>query len=263
MLGRELEWIKYALAALAIHTAVLAVPVVQKASQVAKERVIDVIVMRQEVVRPPVPQVEKRPVVQKPVVPKVKEPERMATPPTQSRPVERKEQPPAGGAGNAIDEQMVAQVSQGPATGGGEGVGVSGVNVAGGKVGLGGGGTGTGTGQGSGSGSAPTVVHTAVVDTGPVEARIGDSDGPQFIYREMPEYPFAARRLGREGRVDLMVTIDENGRLLKADVVQATSQDFAQSAVEAVKRSKFAPAKRKGVCVVSRSPYTIRFALNR
>jgi periplasmic protein TonB len=259
---RDLVWFKYALAAVIIHAAVLAVPVAQKVTHITKQRVIDIIVMRREEPRAPVPQVEKRPIPSKPVPPTVKEPARVETPSPQNKIIEKKEMPPAGGAGNALDDQMVAEVSPGPATGAGEGVGVAGVNIAGGKVGLGGGGTGTGTGQGSGSGGA-TTVQTPAGDGGPMEARMGEGDGPQFAYREMPEYPFAARRLGREGRVDLMVTIDEKGKLMKVDVIQATDQTFAQSAVDALKRCRFVPARRKGVPVASRSPYTVRFGLNK
>ena len=45
-----------------------------------------------------------------------------------------------------LDEQIVAEVAPGP--GGGEGVGVAGVNVGGGMVGAGSGGTGVGSGSG-------------------------------------------------------------------------------------------------------------------
>jgi periplasmic protein TonB len=256
--GNEFGWFKYALAALAIHAAVVAIPVTHKATQIAKQKVIDVIVMRQEKPPAPPPIVEKKQLVPKPIL-KAKEPERVENSPLQNKVLERKEVQPSGGGGNAINERMVAQVTSGPATGTGDGVAVSGVNVGGGKVGLG---NGSGTGHGSGTGTLTTPVQVpAPVETGPVEARIGDADGPQWIYREKPEYPFAARRLGREGRVDMMVTLDDKGKLIKVDVVRATDESFAQAAVEAVKRSKFAPAKRKGNPVGSRSPFTIHFAL--
>ena len=34
---------------------------------------------------------------------------------------------------------------------------------------------------------------------------------PAFAYYEEPEYPARARRLGKEGKVDLELTIDEKG----------------------------------------------------
>jgi periplasmic protein TonB len=257
--GGSSDWIKYAFVALAIHAMIVAVPVANKATQTAKQKIIEVIVMRQEKLPAPLPAIEKKQPVAKPVL-KVKEPEKVADPAPQNKVIEKKEAPPAGG-GNAIDERMVAQVTTGPATGGTEGVAVSGVNVGGGKVGTGSG-SGSGTARGPVAGAQPVAVQPApVVETGPIEARIGDADGPQWVYREKPEYPFAARRLGRQGRVDMMVTLDDKGKLLKVDVIHATDESFAQAAVEAVKRSQFAPAKRKGNPVGSRSPFTIHFGL--
>ncbi len=268
--SRQFEWPKYALAALAIHAAVLAVPVTQKASHVVKQRLIDVIVMREE--REPIPpeKVEKRAEVPKPkpMVPKVKEQIRVQAPPKPTPVLEKKESPPpGGGAGNVLDEQIVTQVMPGPATGGDEGVGVAGVNVGGGKVGLGGGGTGIGTGQGSGTGSGTSQAAPAPqappADTGPVEARFGEKDGPQIVRADKPEYPFEARRLRKEGRVILEIFLDVDGKLMKVDVKEATDQIFVQSAIDAVKKWKFLPAKRKGLAVASRSTLPIRFALER
>ena len=119
--------------------------------------------------------------------------------------------------------------------------------------GAGGAGTGTGagsTGPGTGGGGK---------GAGPMEARFGDPEGPQFAYREKPEYPFAARRLHKEGKVTLMLTIDEKGSLRKVDVVEATDQMFAASAVEAMKRSQFRPAKRDGAAIACQAPFTIHF----
>jgi periplasmic protein TonB len=253
----DLSWLKYAFIALIIHAAVVAIPVANKATQIVKQRVIDVIVMRQD--KPPVEApVEKKLLVTKPVL-KIREPERVENPPLQNRVVEKKEVQPSGGGGNAIDEHMVAQVTSGPATGAGDGVAVSGVNVGGGKVGSGSG-VGVGTGHGPGPGMSVTTVQVPM-ETGPVEAHFGDADGPQWVYRGKPEYPFAARRLGRQGRVDMIVALDDKGKLIKVDVIHATDESFAQAAVEAVKQSKFAPAKRKGSPVGSKSPYTIHFTL--
>jgi protein TonB len=267
-LNRELEWPKYALAAVAIHAAVLAIPFGRQASQTVKQKVIDVIVMRQEKpMSTPPARIEQR-VAPKPAAVKVKEQPRVVTPPMPAakKVEEKKETPqPAGGMGNVLDEQIAAQALPGPPTGSGEGVGVAGVNVAGGKVGLGGGGTGAGSGQGPGSGPgvSPSVSKGPAAESGPVEARIGDADGPQFVYRDMPEYPAAAKRVGREGKVDLMVTIDEKGKVEKVEIVQTTDQLFAQAAVEAVRRSKFSPGKRKGLPVTMRCPYAVKFRLNR
>ena len=94
-----------------------------------------------------------------------------------------------------------------------------------------------------------------------MDAAFGQPDGPQFVYRAMPEYPFVARRLRKEGRVVLLIVINEKGELQKIDVVETSDQMFVLSAIEAVKRSTFLPAKRKGVPVTSRATLPVRFAL--
>jgi protein TonB len=156
--------------------------------------------------------------------------------------------------GNVLDEQIVAEAAPGPT--GGEGVGIAGVNVGGGMVGAGSGGTGVGTGSG---GTGPGSGAGGSGPAGPANARFGDADGPQIVYQEKPEYPFAAKKFGKEGKVSLSLTIDEKGKLQKVEVLDATDQMFAASAVEAMKRSKFRPARRGGAPVACRAPYTIRF----
>ena len=252
----EHKWIKYGLAALAIHGAILSLPVSEGVHQAAPQQPIDIVVMRQET-PPAQPREIERPkplprrLAQGEIVPKVRQP----VPPAPQVPkaAEKKEEPPSAGAGNALDEQMVSQVAPGP--GGGEGVGIAGVNVGGGKVGPGSG----GTGEGTGAGGTGIGAGTGGGGSGPVEARFGDANGPQFVYQERPEYPFAAKRLQKEGKVTLVLTIDEKGKLQTVDVVEATDQMFAASAVDAMKRCKFRPARRNGAPVPCRAPYTIRF----
>ena len=155
-----------------------------------------------------------------------------------------------------LDEQIVAEAAPGPT--GGEGVGIAGLNVGGGMVGAGSGGTGVGTGSG-GTGPGSGVGAGGSGPAGPANARFGDADGPQIVYQEKPEYPFAAKKFEKEGKVSLSLTIDEKGKLQKVEVLDATDQMFAASAVEAMKRSKFRPARRGGAPVACRAPYTIRF----
>jgi periplasmic protein TonB len=257
----RLDWTKYILAALAIHAAVLFVPVAQKATVAVKQRVIDVVVMRQEAVPPPPPpKVEKRTIVQKPEPARVRVPERVVRPPVPEKVMEKKEEPPPSGAGNVLDEKIVAQVAPGPATGGSEGVGIAGVNTAGGKIGLGGGGTVKGTGVGTGSATTP---QASSGPTGPLEMRFGEAGGPQFLAKEPPEYPLIAQKMKKEGRVIVRVTIDEKGKLIKAEVVEATDEYFKQAALEAAKSSKYLPGQRNGVPVATRADIPYRFTLKK
>ena len=133
--------------------------------------------------------------------------------------------------------------AQGSGSGAGAGVGPG--------AGTGQGSTGFGTGTGGGGIGTGGILHT----------KFGSSDAPGFLYREIPQYPFAARRRGEEGKVVLKLTIDEKGNLLNIEVIESTGSDFTVSAIEAVKHSKFSPAKKNNTPVVCMALLPIRFAL--
>jgi TonB family protein len=130
-------------------------------------------------------------------------------------------------------------------SGSGAGAGVG----PGSDTGQGSAGFGTGTG-GGGTGSGG-ILHT----------KFGSSDAPGFLYREIPQYPFAARRRGEEGKVILKLTIDEKGSLLNIDVIESTGSDFTVAAIEAVKHSKFFPAKKNNKPILCMALLPMRFAL--
>lgn len=95
----------------------------------------------------------------------------------------------------------------------------------------------------------------------PGDAAFGAAGGPSFIRQEKPVYPFVAKKLGREGRVVLRLTIDEKGGLAHVEVVEGAGFGFTESALEAVRRSVFAPALRDGRPVLSRAILPVRFTL--
>jgi protein TonB len=95
------------------------------------------------------------------------------------------------------------------------------------------------------------------------EMGFGSKEGPRFLRQEMPTYPLMARRLGKEGKVILRLTIDEKGNLLNAEVLEGAGFGFTEAAVEAVKRSKFLPAKKEGKPVLSKAILPVRFTLRR
>jgi protein TonB len=96
-----------------------------------------------------------------------------------------------------------------------------------------------------------------------IETRFGASVAPAFLHREMPTYPMMARRLGREGKVMLKLTIDEQGNLLDVKVIDKAGYGFTEAAVEAVKKSTFLPAKKDGKRIASRALLPIRFQLEK
>jgi protein TonB len=94
-----------------------------------------------------------------------------------------------------------------------------------------------------------------------VETRFGNTGAPSFLRREIPVYPRMARRLGKEGRVILKLLIDRNGQLQHVDVIEGADYGFTEAAVEAVKKSIYAPAHRNGRTVTSRAILQVRFNL--
>lgn len=95
-----------------------------------------------------------------------------------------------------------------------------------------------------------------------VESTVGVIGGPQFIQRSVPKYPRLAQRLGVEGSVLLRLTIDASGKLSRVEVVNGAGNGFDEEAVQAVKRSTFAPAVQNGWPVSCLALLKIRFQLS-
>jgi protein TonB len=90
---------------------------------------------------------------------------------------------------------------------------------------------------------------------------VGADNYPHFLHRELPEYPQAARRMGREGKVVLRLAIDETGKLQQVEVVESSGFEFTRAAAEAVKKSTYRPALQNGRPVPSRAILPVRFVL--
>jgi protein TonB len=91
----------------------------------------------------------------------------------------------------------------------------------------------------------------------------GSEVAPRFLRREIPIYPLMARRLGKEAKVLLRLSIDEKGNLFRVDVIEKGGYGFTEAAVEAVRKSTFLPAKKDGKPIASRALLPIRFQLER
>lgn len=76
-----------------------------------------------------------------------------------------------------------------------------------------------------------------------------------------PDYPARARRLGEEARVIVEAWVDELGAVAFSSVLESGGVDFDRSAVRAVERSAFRPARRAGRDVASRVALRIHFQL--
>lgn len=111
------------------------------------------------------------------------------------------------------------------------------------------------------SGSKPSAPAKLNQGTGPVMT-MGDVGSPRFIHRELPVYPFMARKLGKEGKVVLRLALDAQGRLQGIDTVETSGFGFADAARIAIGKSTFEPAVSDGRAISSQVLVPIRFVLN-
>jgi protein TonB len=70
-----------------------------------------------------------------------------------------------------------------------------------------------------------------------------------------------ARRFNREGKVILRLTIDTVGSLINVEILQDPGYGFAAAAVEAVRKSRFHPARHEGRPFTAKAILPIRFTL--
>lgn len=88
-----------------------------------------------------------------------------------------------------------------------------------------------------------TAVHSAGAGQGTGTSR----ELPVPLTPIEPEYPEAAYALGIPGRVEVLVQVDESGRVASAVVVRTTLDGvFNRSALKAVRETRFAPGTVDG-----------------
>ncbi len=95
------------------------------------------------------------------------------------------------------------------------------------------------------------------------DVKFGVVGGPDFLHKELPGYPPIAKRLGKEGKVVLRLTINVKGNLVDVEVLEGADYGFTEAAVRAVRKSTFLPARRNGKPVTSRVILPVRFMLRR
>jgi len=77
-----------------------------------------------------------------------------------------------------------------------------------------------------------------------------------------PDYPSIARKAGVEGKVLLTIVIDEEGNVIKADVVFASPAGiFEDAAIKAILQWKYKPAKQRDKPIKVAMGYTMEFTL--
>jgi protein TonB len=69
---------------------------------------------------------------------------------------------------------------------------------------------------------------------------------PQAKHTEDPDYPAGEKRAGKGGQVRLHIVVDEQGAVRTPTVDARAAPEFAQAAIEAVKKWTFKPARLNG-----------------
>jgi TonB family protein len=89
-------------------------------------------------------------------------------------------------------------------------------------------------------------------------------EAPVLVYFAPPKYPEAAKKSGREGEVKIKLTVDKEGRVVNVELFESNATEaMDQAALEAAKKCRFKPAKKKGVPVQAHVMVPFHFRLNK
>lgn len=122
-----------------------------------------------------------------------------------------------------------------------------------------------GIGMGLGTGAGGSGMVGAIGGTGGGTGGTGGGmvdHQPRVVEKTKPHYPEHARRLHKTGSVTLKFLVDAEGRVHQPSIIEATPAGwFEESALAAVVKWRFAPAKRQGKPVPTWLILPVRFTL--
>ena len=104
-------------------------------------------------------------------------------------------------------------------------------------------------------------LHRPVTPPAPPDSFIAFDTPPERLVTAEPEYPELARRAEVEGMVTVLVTIDEAGRVINAEIASSDSAVFNQAAIEAAYKFVFKPAYQRDIPVKAKIAIRFRFSL--
>ena len=85
---------------------------------------------------------------------------------------------------------------------------------------------------------------------------------PQPLEEVKADYPVQARKDGIEGDVVLMVTIDDQGKVVKVKKVSGVGHGLDEAAIDALRRFRWKPAKYNGQAVATEIRYTYSWEID-
>ncbi len=104
-------------------------------------------------------------------------------------------------------------------------------------------------------------LHRPVVAPPPPDSFIPFDTPPKLEVSAEPVYPELARRAEVEGMVVVLVTIDESGRVISAEVATSDSSVFDEAALAAAYKFVFRPALQRDIPVKAKIAVRFRFSL--
>jgi len=108
----------------------------------------------------------------------------------------------------------------------------------------------------------PRFLVVAALLLAAAEARAQDAvTPPSVVERAEAKYPPEALKEKLEANVDLELSIDETGHVTNARVTAPAGHGFDESALEAVKKIVFVPAKKNGTAIAATIDFTYEFHL--
>lgn len=106
------------------------------------------------------------------------------------------------------------------------------------------------------------VSEAPIVEALPVkEFVMYPSKFPVLLRAAAPEYPDVLRKSEIEGKVVVKLFIDENGNVVKYEIMNSPNELFVKSVKEVIMKWKFVPAEQNGRKVPSAIMYPIKFTL--
>ncbi len=85
--------------------------------------------------------------------------------------------------------------------------------------------------------------------------------GIPALYKKI-KYPNIAKQSGLEGKVYVLIYVNETGGVDDVKVVKSLGGGCDEAAVDAVKQTKFSPGKNKGVAVKVKLSLSVNFKLS-
>jgi len=85
---------------------------------------------------------------------------------------------------------------------------------------------------------------------------------PRPLKTKPPRYPVSMRAEGVAGAVVVRLIIENNGKVIAAEVIKASRDEFREPALEAVREWTFQPAQVGGKAVRARVNVPLTFSVN-